>query len=236
MSDKTDDFAFELIPHSAIRKAIAARVSQSCREIPQFDLHTELDATALVDTRNFYKTETAETEHKPGYNDFLLHVCSRTLLKHRALNAHYSENGIRLFQDANIGFAVASDKGVLMPVIHKAQKKDLMQISCENGRLVALAQKARLRAGAQMHGTFSISSLGGYGIASFNAVISPPQVAILAAGAIDRRPWIDEGTVVVRPTLRLTLTVDHRVVDGAQAASFLMDLKTMLENYSPHIK
>ncbi len=220
---------FILKTHTPIRKAVAKRVSDSFRNIPQFDLHIEIDATALSAARERYKAE--GSDFVPGYNDMIIYACAQCLKKHEILNAHYTEEGIKLFAEVNIGFAVATPSGVLLPVIRKANLKSIREITNETSRMSKLAREMKLRASFQIYGTFTVSSLGGYGIDSFNAVINPPQVAILAAGTILKKPAFKKGKVFPVPMLHLTLTVDHRAVDGAEAASFLMDLKGALEKF-----
>ncbi|HUU29930.1 MAG TPA: 2-oxo acid dehydrogenase subunit E2 [archaeon] len=218
-----------LKPITPIRKAIAKMVSDSFRDIPQFDLHVEVDASSLVAARERFKAEGGDS--LPGYNDMIIHTCAGILRKHEALNAHYTGEGIKIFSEVNIGFAVAAPGGVLLPVIRKADTKSIKEIAQETARMSKLAREMKLRASSQMHGTFTVSSLGGFGIDSFNAVISPPQVAILAAGVIIDKPAVRKGKITAAPVLHLTLTVDHRAVDGAQGAAFLADLKGALESF-----
>jgi len=217
-------------PLSPIRKAIARRVSSSIHEVPQFDVHAEADATALAESRARYKSEGGEIV--PGYTDMIIYCSSRVLEKHKRLNAHYTEEEIKEFTEINIGFAVATPQGVLLPVIRKANAKSLREISGETRGMSRLAVEMKLRASLQMNGTFTVSSLGGFGIDAFNAIINPPQVAILAAGSIIQKPRVKNGNIEAVPVLHLTLTVDHRVVDGADAAEFLADLKYSLENFN----
>ncbi|MEA2062697.1 MAG: dihydrolipoamide acetyltransferase family protein [Gemmatimonadota bacterium] len=221
---------FTLKALSPIRKAIAKRVSYSLREIPQFDLHLEIDASALKAARTGFLTGGGDIV--PGYNDMIICCCAKVLEKHPALNAHFTGEGIREFHEVNIGFAVATGQGVFLPVIRKAETKSILEIAGETAEMSKLARKVKLRASAQMHGTFTVSSLGGFGIDSFNAVISPPQVAILAVGAVIEKPRVRLGKITPAPVLHLTLTVDHRAVDGAGAAGFLKELKQVLENFA----
>ncbi|MBN2289606.1 MAG: 2-oxo acid dehydrogenase subunit E2 [Candidatus Glassbacteria bacterium] len=229
MSSRRQEPEFVLRPLTPVRKAVAERVSVSCRSIPQFDLHLEAEAVALKTAREAYKA--AGKARVPGYNDMIIYCCARMLEKHRALNAHYTAEGIREFAGVNIGFAVATDQGVLLPVIREAETKSLAEITGEAAELSALARRLKLRASFQMHGTFTVSSLGSLGVEAFNAVISPPQVAVLAAGAVIEKPRVKAGSVIPVPVLHLTLTVDHRAVDGADAAAALADLKEALENF-----
>lgn len=230
MLSKTPEPEFTLAPLSPMRKAIARRVSDSMREIPQFHLHAEADAAALLSARRRFKESLGDKA--PGYNDMIIHCVSRTLPGHPGLNAHFSEVGIKLFKEVNVGFAVSVEGGVLIPVIRQADQKSLRTIADEARERADLARAGKLRASWQMAGTFSISSLGALSIEAFNAIISPPQVAILATGAIVKKPILKDGILVAGETLHLTLTVDHRAVDGAAAAAFLSDLRGLLENFS----
>ncbi|MEA1995998.1 MAG: 2-oxo acid dehydrogenase subunit E2, partial [Gemmatimonadota bacterium] len=220
---------FELKPLTPIRRAIAARVTESFHDIPQFDLHLEADASALKAVRARYKA--AGDPVVPGYNDMVMFTCSRVLERHRGLNAHYTVEGIKVFSEVNVGFAVATGQGVLLPVIRRAGVLGLEEISARAAGMSELAREMKLRASLQMHATFTVSSLGGFGIDSFNAVLSPPQVAILATGAVIEKPVARDGRLATAPVMHLTLTVDHRAVDGAEAAAFLTDLKQALEKF-----
>lgn len=222
---------FLLKPLTPVRKAIAERVSLSFRTIPQFDVHLEVDASAFAGARAALKAKGGEAV--PGYNDMLIACLGKTLEGHPDLNAHFGEDGIRLFQEINIGFAVATPAGVLLPVIRRANTKGLREIARETAGLIDLAGRNLLRSSLQLHGTFTLSSLGRYGIDAFNAVISPPQVAILAAGSVRPKPFAQGDKIVSRETLHLTLTVDHRAVDGAQAASFLAELGAAISEFRP---
>lgn len=229
MLSKTPEPEFTLAPLSVMRKAIAKRVGDSMREAPQFHLHAEADAGAFVAARRRFKEVLGEKA--AGYNDMLIFCAGRTLVNHPGLNAHWSEEGIRIFKEVNIGFAVSVADGVLIPVIRQADQRTLQAIADEASERANLARTGKLRASFQMFGTFSISSLGSLPIDSFNAIISPPQVAILAAGAIMKKPVVRDNALVAGEVLHLTLTVDHRAVDGAMAAAFLADLKKAVETF-----
>jgi pyruvate dehydrogenase E2 component (dihydrolipoamide acetyltransferase) len=220
---------FILKPLSPIRKAIAKRVSDSFRDVPQFDVHVEVDASAMKTIRQQYKDQGADPV--PGFNDMLIQNCAGLLQKHKNLNCHYTVDGIKEFSEINISFAAATPQGVLMPVVRRANQKPLTEIAKETRELSDLARNMKLRASLQMHGTFAISSLGGFGIDGFNAIIGPPQVAILAAGAIIQKPKVKAEKIEIVPVIELCLTVDHRAVDGAESAGFLKDLRIKLESY-----
>jgi len=230
MSPHEDEPEFTLKPLSLVRKTIADRVLQSFHDIPQFDLHLDVDASALVSTKCFYINKRKEVI--PTYNDMLIFCVSRVLVNHPELNAHFTAEGIKEFKEINIGFAAATTDGVFLPVIRRANTKSLKEIAKSSADLVRLARNNQLRASRQMYGTFTLSSLGGYGIDSFNAIINPPQVAILAVGAIVKKPCIKDKKIFPADILHLTLTVDHRVVDGAHAASFLFELGREIHDFN----
>jgi len=221
---------FNLVPLSPIRKAVAERVTASFRDVPQFDVQAEIDATALVSLRASLKEKGGDVV--PGYNDMLIYALSRVLEKHQRLNAHFTSEGIKEFKEINVSFAVAAPDCVLLPVIRRTNQKSLKEIARESQEMTEQAKAMKLRASLQQHGTFTLSSLGGFGIDAFNAIISPPQVAILASGAILKKPRVKDGAVLAVDSMVLTLTVDHRAVDGAVAAAFLRDLKNYLEQVS----
>ena len=162
---------------------------------------------------------------------YLVRIIAWTLKRHPYINASFSDEGIELWDDINIGVATAIDGGLIVPVIHNADRLSLINLNDQLSNLTELARSDQLTLKDIKGGTFTISNLGMFGIQSFTAIINPPQAAILTVGAITRKPVvIDENdTVSVRPMMMLTLGADHRVVDGADAAAFLTDLKNALE-------
>ncbi len=237
MPPRPDDLDFEVEELSATRKAIAERVSQSNREIPVFLMHAVADASCLVAARDAMKAaakaQIADTAARvPTYNDLLIKIVATALGDHPRFNAWYTEDeGLKLVKQINVGFAVATENGVLLPTVADADKKSLDEIAAEAAELVDLARKGRLRASLQMGATFSISNVGPMEIAAFNAIISPPQTGILAIGSLMERPVVVNGAIEARPTLHLTLSVDHRAADGMDAALFLRDIKDGIEGW-----
>jgi pyruvate dehydrogenase E2 component (dihydrolipoamide acetyltransferase) len=213
---------------SPVRKAITERVSRSFHSIPQFDLHMDVDASAIVQARVILKDSGAEII--PTYNDLLIFCTARALATHPELNAHFTSEGIKLYKEINIGFAIGISAGVFLPVIRRASAKSMQEIAREAAALIDSAKNNKLRSSLQMHGTFTISSLGGYGVDSFNAIINPPQVAALAAGTIMKKPWCKDNKILAVDTLHLTLTVDHRAIDGAYAANFMAELRKKIDS------
>lgn len=219
---------FELTPHTRTRQAIGDRVARSRREIPHFDLFVQADAGALLEYRERAKQSGGFV---PTYNDLFIYIVARLLPDFPVLNAWYAEEGLKVFKPVHLGFAVQTDEGVLLPTLFDANRKPLPQIGAEARELTELARQGRLRAGFQQWAGFTISNVGPKEIDAFNAIISPPQTAILAIGPIARRPVVVDDEPAVRPTVWLVLTVDHRIVDGAVGAGFLAALKQRVASW-----
>ena len=168
-------------------------------------------------------------EERPTVTDVLTKVCAVALMRHREVNALYAGDAIELHPSANVGIAVATERGLVVPVIRGCERLTVAEIAAARADVVARARDGKLQAADLEGGTFTISNLGMYGVEQFIAVLNPPQAAILAVGAIEDRPVAREGEVVVRPMLTMTLTCDHRSVDGATAADFLRTVKEFLE-------
>ena len=221
---------YEELELSPVRKAIADRVVGSHTEVPVFHMHAEVDAEAIVALRGRLKIE---WETPPSVNDVILKCCAAVLPQYAVVNAGFVEGKIRLYKEVNVGFAVATERGVLVPVVRATDKKSLLEVSEETREMVALARAGRLRASLQQGGTFSVSNIGPGRVSAFNAIIGQPQTAILAIGALAPRPFVVDGELAVRNTMALTLTVDHRAIDGADGAQFLNALVEQLENPEP---
>ncbi len=219
---RPDEQEFELVPHTRIRKAIGDRTLQSVNEAPQFRVQKMAIADGMVTFRNQLKQ--SGTEPIPTYNDILIKLVAATLPDFPRLNAWHSPEGLKLLQDINIGFAVDTEEGVLLPTVLNADNKSLAEIAAETAELVDLARRGRLRATLQMGAGFTISNIGPIGMDIFDAVISPPQTGILAIGSIIPQPMAIAGEVVVCSTVWLSLTMDHRSVDGADGARFVARL------------
>ena len=219
---RPDEQEFELVAHTRTRQAIGDRTLQSVNETPQFRVHKLVAAEGLLVARKALKARAPQV--LPTFNDFLIKLVADTLPRYRRFNAWWSPEGLKLLKDVNIGFATATEQGVLLPTVLKASEKDLLSIAAETAEMVGLARAGRLRATLQMGAGFTISNIGPGGIDAFDAIISPPQTGILAIGSIMPRPVAEGDQVVVRQTMWLSLTVDHRSVDGADGAAFLADL------------
>lgn len=219
---RPDEQEFELVEHTRTRKAIGDRTLESANTTPAFRVHKLADATALIAARKALKATNPAI--MPTFNDFLIKLVADLLPKYPRFNAWWTLEGLKLLKDVNVGFATATDQGVMLPTVLKASEKDLLTIAAETAEMVAAARQGKLRATLQMGAGFTISNIGPCGIDAFDAIISPPQTGILAIGSIMPRPVAEGDQVVVRQTMWLSLTVDHRSVDGADGGALLADL------------
>ena len=219
---------FTDVPLSQIRKTIAKRLTESIGPIPTFYLTSEVDVTRIAEMRDAMSAQGAE--FKVSYNDIILKAVATALEQHPEVNAHWLGDRIRQFNRVHVGMAVAIDEGLITPVIFDADRKGLLQIARESRALVERARARRLTPDEYTGSTFSVSNLGMFGIDQFTAIINPPEAGIIAVGAVEDKPVVVNGAVAVRKRLRLTMSCDHRVIDGALGARFLQALRTMLEN------
>jgi pyruvate dehydrogenase E2 component (dihydrolipoamide acetyltransferase) len=213
---------------TSIRKTIARRLTKAW-EAPVFQLVISADMTRAQEVRERLVELTREGEAKPTVSDLLTKVSAAALLRHPQVNAHYADETLTRFSSADIGIAVATDRGLIVPVIRGAERLSLAEIAASRADLVTRARDAKLQQADLEGGTFTISNLGMYGIEQFVAVLNPPQVAILAVGAIEEKPVVLDGELEIVPKLTLTLTCDHRAIDGSVASEFLGTLRTLLE-------
>ena len=209
-----------------IRKTIARRLTEAW-QIPVFQLQVSVDMTRANEL--VARLREHEEGPKTTVTDVLTKVCAAGLLRHREVNAQYTDDAILLFPTANIGIAVAAPQGLVVPVIHGAERLRLTEIAAARADIVGRAREGKLERGDLENGTFTISNLGMYRVERFTAVLNPPQAAIVAVGATEERAVAVDGEVVVRPTMTITGTFDHRAVDGAPAADFLQTVKELLE-------
>jgi pyruvate dehydrogenase E2 component (dihydrolipoamide acetyltransferase) len=213
---------------SSIRKTIARRLTKAW-EAPVFQISMSADMTRAQELRERLVERTREGETKPTVSDLITKASAAALLQHPAVNAHYEDETITRFPTANVGMAVATDRGLLVPVIRGADRLTLAEIAAARADLVERARSAKLLQQDLEDGTFTVSNLGMYGIEQFIAVLNPPQVAILAVGAIEETPVVVDGEFDIKPMMSLTLTADHRAVDGSVAAEFLGTVRAYLE-------
>lgn len=211
-------------------RLMAERVTATWTTVPQFFVARDVDATALVAWRaRFPETSAGNEETTVTYSDLLIAVVARVLRHHPRLNASWRDGHIVYHPRINIGLATATDDGLVVPVVHDADRQSVVEIARARRDLVERARANRLRPADLAEGTFTISNLGPQGVQAFTAIVNAPQAAILAVGRIADRAAVHEGRVVVRPQVILTLSCDHRVVDGARAAAFLQELAQRLE-------
>ena len=221
----TDD---EEVPLSNIRRITARRLTESAA-VPHFYLTGIVDAVQLLAFRKDINERLSEGGIKVSLNDLLVRACAVALRMHPAVNASWAGDKILRHRRINIGVAVAIDDGLVVPVIRDTDRKSLGEIALETRALADRARAGRLAPEEFTGGTFTISNLGMFGVDHFTAVINPPEAAILAVGAATDEAVVRDGVVVVRSTIKLTLSVDHRVLDGASAAAFLRDLRSICE-------
>ncbi len=228
--------AYTDLPLSQIRKAIAKRLAQSIGPIPTFYLTTEVDMERVADAREALVAATppvgadGQPPVKISFNDIVVKAVATALRRHPMCNAWWQDDHIRIWNEVHIGMAVAIEEGLITPVIRHADQKPLREIAIETRDLAGRARQRRLVPEEYTGSTFSISNLGMLDIDEFTAVINPPEAGILAVGRIEPRAVARDGEVVVRRRMRLTMSCDHRVIDGATGAQFLRTLKQMLEN------
>jgi pyruvate dehydrogenase E2 component (dihydrolipoamide acetyltransferase) len=204
---------------------MAERTTQSWTTVPHFFVARDVDANELIKVREHMGEAIQQARGiKLTHTDFLVALLARVLVKHPRLNASWNGGAIRLNQEVNIGVAMAVDDGVVATVIHNANQTDLGEIAVQRRDLTERASAGRLRPSDVAGATFTISNLGMYHVDAFSAIISPPQAAILAVGSIADRVVPVDGRPAIRPMMTLTLSCDHRVVDGARAAVFLNEV------------
>jgi pyruvate dehydrogenase E2 component (dihydrolipoamide acetyltransferase) len=220
----------EAVPLSRIRRLTAQRLTQSTQQAPHFYLTTVIDAEPLLAFRADINAQLGEPGPRISVTDLLVKACATALRTHPQANSSWDNTRILRHRRIHIGIAVALDDGLTVPVVHDADRKTLTQIAREAHALAGNARAGRLALQDLSGGTFTISNLGTYGVDHFTAVINPPQAAILAVGAAQTQPVIRDGELAVGTTMALTLSIDHRVLDGATAAAFLADLKELLEH------
>jgi len=219
----------EVVELTSTRRTIARRLTEAW-EAPVFQLSVTVDASELVATRERLVELMREGETKPTVNDVLTRVVASALVRHRPVNAHFSDGRILRYSSANVGIAVAAPSGLVVPVIREADRKSVQQIAAARADLVSRSREGKLKLADLEGGTFTISNLGMYGIEQFVAVLNPPQVAILAVGSIEDRAAVLDGGLVIAPTMTITLTCDHRAIDGSEGAEFLNTVKSYVES------
>lgn len=214
-------------PIGGMRKTIAARLQASKQTAPHFRVHIDAEIDALLEVRK--QINSSNSDAKVSVNDFIVKACASALLKVPAINVQFDGEQLSYFSNADISVAVAIDDGLITPIVTDANHKGLVEISNTTRDLATRAKLGRLKPEEFQGGSFCISNLGMYGIKQFDAIINPPQGAILAVGAGEQRPVVKDGQLTVATVMSLTLSSDHRIIDGAVAAQFMSVLKAYLE-------
>jgi pyruvate dehydrogenase E2 component (dihydrolipoamide acetyltransferase) len=217
----------EVVPLTSMRKTIARRLTEAW-QAPVFQISMSADMGRALALR-VQLVELAKDGPKPTISDVLTKIAASALMRHRRLNAEFAGEEVRIHPSANVGMAVATDRGLVVPVIRGADRLSIQEIAAARVDLVDRARGGKLQQADLEGGTFTISNLGMFGVEQFVAVLNPPQVAILAVGAVEEKPVVRDGEIIARPLMSLTLTCDHRAVDGADAADFLRTVRSMLE-------
>jgi pyruvate dehydrogenase E2 component (dihydrolipoamide acetyltransferase) len=226
--------SYEETPHDNMRKAIAKRLTSAKTLIPHYYLTVDCNLNALMAVREKMNAAAPKGKDKvPAYklsvNDFIMKASAMALMKHPDVNASWTDTAILRHKDADVGVAVALDFGLITPIIFKAQTKGLVEISNEVKTLAALAKEKKLKPNQYEGGGFSVSNLGMYGIKNFTSIINPPQSCIIAVGAGEERAIVVNGKIEIATVMTVTMSADHRVVDGGTGAKFLSTLKQFIE-------
>ena len=220
---------YEEIPLSQMRKTIARRLAESIGPVPHYFLTIDLDMDRARQARARINALLDERGEKVSMNDLIIRAVAGALRQHPAVNSAWHGDRIRRWRRVHVGVAVAVEEGLITPVIRDADRKGVAEIASEVRELAGRARAKKLKPEEYTGATFSVSNLGMVGIHEFTAVINPPEAGILAVGQVEEHPVVMNGQVVVRPRMRVTMSCDHRVIDGATGARFLQTLKAMLE-------
>jgi pyruvate dehydrogenase E2 component (dihydrolipoamide acetyltransferase) len=220
--------AVERIPLTNVRRTIARRLSEAW-QAPAFQLTTTADMSEVLSMRARLRERKLAGEQPPSIADFLTRACAQALISYSGVNALWLANAIEIHHSVDIGIATATDRGLIVPVLRACESKSLSELALARRDLVSRTLEGTISLEELEGGTFTISNLGTLDVEQFTAVLNPPQVAIIAAGAVVERPVARGGEVEIAPTLTLTLTCDHRAVDGSVAAEFLVAVKGFLE-------
>ena len=225
---------YEVVPMSSMRQAIARKMVESKTHIPHFYVTVQVDMTEAVKMReSLISLFEAKKGVRLSFTHLLIKAVASALEKYPQLNATFEEDEIRIWKDVNIGIAVSLEDGLIVPVLRRANKLSLFEIASQASELIEKAREKRLREDEFSGGTFTISNMGAVGVDSFIAIINVPETAILATGKISDKPAVVDGQLVIRKMMNMTLSADHRVVDGVTAAKFLQEIKGLLE--SPYL-
>jgi pyruvate dehydrogenase E2 component (dihydrolipoamide acetyltransferase) len=220
----------EEVPVSQMRKAIAKRLAQSIGPIPTFYLTVELDMTRMTELRTRVNQRLEKDGVKASVNDFIIKAVAMALSRHPEVNASWGDNAIVRHNRVHVGVAVAVEDGLITPIVRDADRKRVRDIAGEVRELAGRARERKLKPEEYTGATFSISNLGMFGIVEFTAIINPPEAGIIAVGAVEEKAVVVDGEVVVQPRMRMTMSCDHRVIDGATGAHFLQTVRELVED------
>jgi pyruvate dehydrogenase E2 component (dihydrolipoamide acetyltransferase) len=220
----------EQVPLTQMRKAIAKRLSQSIGPVPTFYLTIECDMTRMMELRGRANRALEKGGVKASINDFVIKAVAAALARHPEVNSSWGDDAIVRHHRVHIGVAVAIEDGLITPIVRDADTKRVRDIAVEVKELAGRAREKKLKPEEYTGATFSVSNLGMFGIVEFTAIINPPESGILAIGAVEEKVVVEGGEMVVRPRMRMTMSCDHRVVDGAMGAKFLQTLRELIED------
>jgi pyruvate dehydrogenase E2 component (dihydrolipoamide acetyltransferase) len=226
----TTDTDFEFVSNTNIRKTIARRMKESLSTAPHYIISIDVDMSAVIALRLRLNQHYTSGGIKLSYNDFLMRVVAIAIKDSPLVNSTYEENGIKLHRDVNIGLAVATATGIVVPVVPKVNTKTLSEIAAANIANIEKVKTGQLTESEMRGGTITISNLGMFGIDNFTAIINQPESCILAVGGISRKPVVKENEIVIRDVMNITGSFDHRVIDGAVGAPFMQKIKLLLED------
>ena len=216
------------VPLTPMRKAIAKRLTESARDIPHFNISADVQIDAMLEARKRLNS-TIDLEEKISINDYIIKALSLALSRVPSCNVSYTDEAILYHEQVDISFAVSIEGGLITPIIHNVAGKGFISVAKETKSLVKRAKEGKLKPNEYEGGTFTVSNMGMYGVTSFNSIINPPQAAILSVGAGKESPIVTNGEISTATIMNLTLAVDHRCIDGATAATFMGELKAILE-------
>ena len=225
--------AHTLVPHTNMRRTIARRLTEAKQTVPHFYVTADIEVDALLKLRGELNAKSAKdgpAAFKLSVNDLVIKAAAVALRRVPAANASWTEEGVANYHDVDISVAVATDGGLITPIVRRADQKGVATISNEMKELIARARAGKLKPEEFQGGGFSISNLGMYGVKSFSAIINPPQGGILAVGAGEPRPVVRDGAIVPATVMTATLSVDHRVIDGAVAAEWIAAFKAVVQD------
>jgi pyruvate dehydrogenase E2 component (dihydrolipoamide acetyltransferase) len=214
---------------SRMRQAIARRMSSSKQTAPHYYLTLDIDMTDAMAFRK-QLNEAASEEQRVSVNDLVVKACAIAIERHPKFNAAFTEQGLQMHAEINIDIGIALDEGLIAPAVLDAGNKSLGRIAMESKDLIERAKNGRLTAEEYSEGTFTITNLGAYGVETLIGIINPPQAAILGVGSVMAQPAVRDDQVVVRQVMKVALSADHRVTDGAEGARFIKEIQGILEN------